>query len=75
MRGSESCFAVPYWGCKGERIMPLPQFLWLMAAVIVAAAATLWVSLSHGVPIVALALAALIAAGVVHYTRHDNQPH
>jgi Flp pilus assembly protein TadB len=55
--------------------MPLPQFLWLMAAVIVAAAATLWVSLSHGVPIVALALAALIAAGVVHYTRHDNQPH
>ena len=45
--------------------MPLPQFLLLMAAVIVAAAATLWVSLSHGVPIVALALAALIAAGVV----------
>ncbi|MBA4490452.1 hypothetical protein [Paracoccus sp. S1E-3] len=53
--------------------MPLPQFLWLMAAVIVAAAATLWVSLSNGVPIVALALAALIAAAVVHYTRHDSQ--
>ena len=55
--------------------MPLPQFLWLMAAVIMAAAATLWVSLAHGVPIVALAFAALIAAGVVHFSRDDNQQH
>ncbi|WBU57287.1 hypothetical protein [Paracoccus sediminicola] len=52
--------------------MPLPQFLLLIAAVILAAAATLWVSLSQGVPIVALALAALIAAGVVHLARHDH---
>lgn len=55
--------------------MPLPQFLLLMAAVILAAAATLWVSLANGVPFVALALAALIAAAVVHFSRHDNQPH
>lgn len=55
--------------------MPLPHFLLLMLAVILAAAATLWVSIAHGVPIVALALAALIAAGVVHFSRDDNQQH
>lgn len=55
--------------------MPLPHFLLMMVAVIAAAAATLWVSIAHGVPIVALALAALIAAAVVHLSRDDNQPH
>ncbi len=55
--------------------MPLPQFLMLMLAVIVAAAATLWLSLSHGVPFVALALVALIAAGVLHLGGRDNQQH
>ena len=53
--------------------MPLPQFLLLIAAVVLAAAATLWVSIAHGVPLVALALAALIAAGVVHFTSHDRR--
>lgn len=43
----------------------------LLTAVILAAGATLWVSLAQGVPLVALALGALIAAGVVHLTRHD----
>ncbi|WBU59001.1 hypothetical protein [Paracoccus albus] len=55
--------------------MPLPHFLILMVAVILAAAATLWVSIAHGVPLVALALAALIAAGVVHFSGSDNQQH
>ncbi|MFV0293618.1 MAG: hypothetical protein ACK5II_10585 [Paracoccus sp. (in: a-proteobacteria)] len=53
--------------------MPLPHFLLLMVAVILAAAATLWVGITHGVPIVALALAALIAAGLVHFTRRDHR--
>ncbi|SDE61153.1 hypothetical protein SAMN05421538_108158 [Paracoccus isoporae] len=53
--------------------MPLPQFLLMIAAVVFAAAATLWFSLANGVPVVALALAALIAAAVVHFTRHDRR--
>ncbi|MFV0411158.1 MAG: hypothetical protein ACK5LJ_16105 [Paracoccus sp. (in: a-proteobacteria)] len=53
--------------------MPLPHFLLLIAAVILAAAATLWVSVANGVPLIALALAALIAAGVVHFTRNDHR--
>ncbi|MEZ5725562.1 MAG: hypothetical protein R3E47_10825 [Paracoccaceae bacterium] len=55
--------------------MPLPHFLLLMIAVILAAAATLWVSIANGVPLVALALAALIAAAVVHFSRNDHQQH
>ena len=53
--------------------MPLPHFLMLIAAVVLAAAATLWVSLTNGVPIIALSLAALIAAAVVHFTRSDHR--
>ncbi len=53
--------------------MPLPHFLLLIAAVVLAAAATLWFSVANGVPLVALALAALIAAGVVHFTRNDHR--
>ncbi len=55
--------------------MPLPHFLLLMLAVILAAAATLWVSVTQGVPLVALSLAALIAVAVVHFSRDDNQQH
>lgn len=45
--------------------MPLPHFLILIAAVILAAAVTLWFAATKGVPFAALALAALIGAGVI----------
>ncbi|WBU51918.1 hypothetical protein [Paracoccus sp. SCSIO 75233] len=53
--------------------MPLPHFLLLIAAVIAAAAATLWFSLSNGVPLMVLAMVVLIAAGLVHVTRRDHR--
>lgn len=46
-----------------------------MIAVIAAAAATLWVSITHGVPMVALSLAALIAVALIRFSRNDNQQH
>ena len=42
--------------------MPLPQFLVLICAVIVAAALTIWVASAIGVPLLALGLVALTAA-------------
>lgn len=45
--------------------MPLPRFLALLALVIVAAGATLWLAAASGIPMAAVALLALIAAGVV----------
>ncbi|WBU64602.1 hypothetical protein [Paracoccus aerodenitrificans] len=53
--------------------MPLPQFLLMIVAVVLAAAATLWFSLANGVPVVGLALAALIAAAVLRFTRDDHR--
>ena len=53
--------------------MPLPHFLLMIVAVIVAAAATLWVSFANGVPLVALALAALIAAASGHAQQSSPQ--
>ncbi|MDO5642825.1 MAG: hypothetical protein Q4G26_10640 [Paracoccus sp. (in: a-proteobacteria)] len=55
--------------------MPLPHFLLLMIAVILAAAATLWVSIAQGIPLVALALAALIAAALMRLGRGDHRQH
>lgn len=46
--------------------MPLPQFLLMLAVVIIAAAATLWLATSVGVALPALAVVAVIAAAVVH---------
>lgn len=46
--------------------MPLPQFLLMLAVVIIAAAATLWLATSAGVALPALALVAVIAAAVIH---------
>ena len=55
--------------------MPLPHFLLLVAAVILAAGATLVLALLMGVPLQALALAAGIAAVVVHLSaRIGNGP-
>ena len=55
--------------------MPLPHFLLLVAAVILAAGAALVLALVMGVPLQALALAAGIAAVVVHLSaRPDNGP-
>lgn len=53
--------------------MPLPHFLMIMIAVIVAAAATLWISFDRGLPLITLSLAALVAAGIVHFVRRDHK--
>lgn len=52
--------------------MPLPYFLLLIVAVILTAAFTLWVSLSAGVPLVAMALFALSAAAVLHLSMRNH---
>lgn len=55
--------------------MPLPHFLLLILAVIVAAAMTLWVMFSAGVPQIAILLVALTGAALVHFSvrkRHDH---
>ena len=55
--------------------MPLPHFLLLVAAVILAVGATLILALALGVPLQALALAAGIAAAVAHLSaRVGNGP-
>ena len=53
--------------------MPLPHFLVMIAAVIMAAALTIWATLSAGVPPVALALIALTGAAVLHLSMRDNE--
>ncbi|TDQ62258.1 hypothetical protein [Phaeovulum veldkampii] len=45
--------------------MPLPHFLFLIAAVILAAGLTLWVASQAGVSLALLAVLALVAAGLV----------
>lgn len=45
--------------------MPLPHFLILLLVVIAAAGATLWMASSAGVPVAALALAALVGAALM----------
>lgn len=45
--------------------MPLPHFLILIAVVVLAAALTLWLAAAKGVPLAALALVALVGAGLV----------
>jgi hypothetical protein len=55
--------------------MPLPHFLFLIAAVILVAALTLWASFAAGVPVVAFALIILSGAAVLHLAhgnRHDH---
>lgn len=52
--------------------MPLPHFLLMLLAVIVAAALTLWVSMSAGVPLIALLLVALSAAALLHLAQRNR---
>lgn len=55
--------------------MPLPHFLLLIMAVILAAALTLWLAIALGVPEAALILPLLGAAAILHLSvgkRHDR---
>ncbi|MDD8024003.1 MAG: hypothetical protein PHX82_12945 [Paracoccaceae bacterium] len=45
--------------------MPLTHFLILICAVLLAGGVTLWLAASAGVPLTALAVCALLAAGVM----------
>lgn len=46
--------------------MPLPHFLLLLIAVILAAGLTLWAAAVAGLPVAAMAITALIAAAALH---------
>lgn len=55
--------------------MPLPHFLMMLLAVVLAALVTLFASFAAGVPEVALVLVLLTAAALVHIghrSRHDH---
>lgn len=56
-----------------EDIMPLPHFLLMIAVVVMAAALTIWASVSAGVPLIALALIALTGAAVLHLSMRDHE--
>ena len=49
--------------------MPLTHFLGLVALVIMAAGLTIWLALSTGVPLAALAFAAISASVILTWTR------
>jgi predicted PurR-regulated permease PerM len=55
--------------------MPLTHFLLLICAVLLGAAVTLWVGLSAGVPVTAIALVALSAVLLVHWGQRDRHDH
>lgn len=52
--------------------MPLPHFLLILLTVILAAALTLWVTVSAGIPMVAVLLLALSAAALLHFGHRDR---
>ncbi|WP_196216712.1 hypothetical protein [Paracoccus shanxieyensis] len=52
--------------------MPLPHFLILILAVILAAALTLWIASASGVPLMAMALVILMAAGIAHFAMRED---
>lgn len=52
--------------------MPLPHFLLLILAVVLAAALTLWASFAAGVPEIVLVLVALSAAAVLHLSNRGH---
>ena len=52
--------------------MPLPHFLILILAVILAAALTLWIASAAGVPLMAMALVILMAAGIAHFAMRED---
>lgn len=49
-----------------EDVMPLPHFLILILAVILAAGLTIWAASVVGIPLFALGLLALVAAALAH---------
>ena len=53
--------------------MPLPHFLLMIAAVILAAALTIWATLSAGVPLATLAIVALTGGAVLHLSMRDHE--
>lgn len=55
--------------------MPLPHFLFLIAAVILIATLTLWLSFAAEIPFVALSLIALSGAVFVHLAQRDRHDH
>lgn len=55
--------------------MPLPHFLLLMLAVVLAALLTLWASFAIGVPEMALLLIALTAAALLHFGHRNGHDH
>lgn len=56
--------------------MPLPQFLILLALIIVAAMLSVWAAWAVGVPLAVMGIGALIAAGVAHLaTRPPSDRH
>ena len=55
--------------------MPLPHFLILILAVILAAAVTLWAAFSAGAPVVVLAMVTLSAAAALHLVQDRNRDH
>ncbi|MDP0925736.1 hypothetical protein Q0601_00985 [Paracoccus onubensis] len=52
--------------------MPLPHFLLLICTVVMAAAATLWFSLTAGVPLLTLLLIALTGAVLLHFSTRNG---
>ena len=55
--------------------MPLPHFLLMLVAVVLAALVTLWVTVSAGVPMIAVLLVGLSAAALLHYSQRDRHDH
>ena len=58
-----------------EDNMPLPHFLLLILAVILAAGVTIWAASAVGIPLVALAMLALVGAALAHFGTRDHRHH
>ncbi|MFT4012907.1 MAG: hypothetical protein QM682_05780 [Paracoccus sp. (in: a-proteobacteria)] len=52
--------------------MPLPHFLFLILAVVLAAGLTIWAASAVGIPLFVLALAALMAAAIAHLAWRED---
>jgi len=53
--------------------MPLPHFLMLIIAVILAAGLTIWAASAVGIPLFALGFLALLAAAIAHLSMRDRR--
>lgn len=70
-----SAAAGPILRARRRSHMPLPHFLLLIVAVILAAAITLWASLAAGVPLITLLLVALTGAALLHFSTRNWHDH